>query len=1205
MLYKAFVSYSRAADGRLAPALQSALHRFAKPWYRLRAIRVFRDVTNLSVSPGLWSSIENALSQSEYLLLLASPRAAASKWVRREVDYWLQHRSSATLLIVLTDGELAWDGSTGDFDWGRTDALPDTLRRVFGEEPAYLDFRTERTADDLSSGNPHFQEKVATIAATLHGRSRDDLIGEDVRQQRRAKRLAWSASIALFLLTVTASIGAYVAVRQRRIAEERGQLALARQLAAQGELMRNQQARLLPRSLLLGVESMAILSSLEADEVLRQGMGLLARPVEAIRLPSAERIVALSPGSKFALTAREQAIGLWDARTGASVAGVNLDDPLEQAVFSPDDGIVALVTRTGIQLLETSGQSLARIGHEGHVSDLAFDRTRTLLACACGAAGLRIWEVATGRELSSLPHEKEVSSVAFDPSGRYLMSGGNDFMATLWERRPWRASRGLPHQGAVVKAVFSRDGSRLVTAAVGGQLCLWDTSTGRLVSEQSQEDTELLRLSPDGSVIATAGGGTARLWELASGRRVSELAHEGRITHLSFNANGALVLTADSSGVVRLRSSRTSEEVSRALVEGSIGGVAVTGRDQFLTAAGNVLQSWKAGGGAEVRALQQHYEAAALAFSPDGSRMATAGTGDGTARVWNVKDGTQVAALPRHLGSQTDVAFGPDGQALATGSVDGVVRITRVSDHQTLREWDLENVVNAVAFDRNGTRLAVATQENELVGGGFDGVIVLDVTGDERMRLEQVGGVADVSFSPDGRLLATAGGGMMASPTSDHTARIWTMPEGREARRLSHQGTVLAVAFSGDGRYLATGTATTKADAAPDDAVYVWEVATGRRLARIPHDAGVNGVAFAGLGEELVVAAATARGEARLWSVPDSRPLARVSHGGSISDVAFSPDGRLLVTAGTGGTRLWLWRRRDLMAEACAHLNRNLTSEEWNSSLGETRPYHKTCPGLPIHPSYVEAGRVMARSGNLDDAIGRFRHARDLEPSLTLDPETEARRERARGLMESVAGLAVAGDVEGGRRAIQEARELDSDVKETDAADELERVAETLINNDRVAEALVTLTLAREMHGQPGVGVGVWNDLCFHGSLLGRAAQVLEACEEAVRLDPANGRIHDSRGLALALLGRHREAASDFALYVSWKGEPQREADLILRKQWIEKLGAGENPFSRAVLDELHRRTHSLADDIPQEEPDLKPRPSERTSGKPAKFPTP
>lgn len=76
--FAAFVSYSRAADGKLAPALQDALQRFAKPWNRQRALRVFRDDASLSANPGLWSSIQSALDRSEFFVLLASPEAAMS-----------------------------------------------------------------------------------------------------------------------------------------------------------------------------------------------------------------------------------------------------------------------------------------------------------------------------------------------------------------------------------------------------------------------------------------------------------------------------------------------------------------------------------------------------------------------------------------------------------------------------------------------------------------------------------------------------------------------------------------------------------------------------------------------------------------------------------------------------------------------------------------------------------------------------------------------------------------------------------------------------------------------------------------------------------------------------------------------------------------------------------------------------------------------
>ena len=76
--FAAFISYNRKADGHLARALQGALHSFAKPWYRVRALRVFRDDASLSASPGLWASVQQALDNSEFLILLASPEPGST-----------------------------------------------------------------------------------------------------------------------------------------------------------------------------------------------------------------------------------------------------------------------------------------------------------------------------------------------------------------------------------------------------------------------------------------------------------------------------------------------------------------------------------------------------------------------------------------------------------------------------------------------------------------------------------------------------------------------------------------------------------------------------------------------------------------------------------------------------------------------------------------------------------------------------------------------------------------------------------------------------------------------------------------------------------------------------------------------------------------------------------------------------------------------
>jgi tetratricopeptide (TPR) repeat protein len=211
--YRAFLSYSHAADDRLGAILQSSLHRFAKPWYRIRAINVFRDKTGLAVSPALWPSIETALHGSEFFILMAAPEAAASQWVNREVEWWRANRSVDTVLIVLTGGELAWGGD--DFDWERTTALPPGLKGAFRHEPLHLDLRWARSADGLTLRNPRFREAVAELSAPLRRQTKESLIGEDLRQHRRTRRVVWAAAVMLILLTIASLTAGWIARQQR------------------------------------------------------------------------------------------------------------------------------------------------------------------------------------------------------------------------------------------------------------------------------------------------------------------------------------------------------------------------------------------------------------------------------------------------------------------------------------------------------------------------------------------------------------------------------------------------------------------------------------------------------------------------------------------------------------------------------------------------------------------------------------------------------------------------------------------------------------------------------------------------------------------------------------------------------------------------------------------------------------------------------
>ncbi len=143
----AFISYSHADCGHIAPIIQKGIENIGKPWYRLkRNLNVFRDETNLTASPGLWPAIETALVQSRYFILLASPIAASSKWVCAEVEAWIQQHHDEenglkNIFIVLTDGTLEWNEKETNFNWSTTNCIPPVLQHQFKYEPNWIDLK--------------------------------------------------------------------------------------------------------------------------------------------------------------------------------------------------------------------------------------------------------------------------------------------------------------------------------------------------------------------------------------------------------------------------------------------------------------------------------------------------------------------------------------------------------------------------------------------------------------------------------------------------------------------------------------------------------------------------------------------------------------------------------------------------------------------------------------------------------------------------------------------------------------------------------------------------------------------------------------------------------------------------------------------------------------------------------------------------------
>src|SRR5262249_39124857 len=127
-----------------------------------------------------------------------------------------------------------------------------------------------------------FRDNIADLASTIRGIPKDLLIGEDVRQHRKSVLLRRMAVSAMAVLSVGLAVATFLAIEQRNEARRQAEIAVARQLAAEAELTRNRQARLLPLSMLLAVDSLRRYPTTEADQTLRAGLSLMPRAVSHI-----------------------------------------------------------------------------------------------------------------------------------------------------------------------------------------------------------------------------------------------------------------------------------------------------------------------------------------------------------------------------------------------------------------------------------------------------------------------------------------------------------------------------------------------------------------------------------------------------------------------------------------------------------------------------------------------------------------------------------------------------------------------------------------------------------------------------------------------------------------------------------------------------------------------------------------------------------
>ncbi|MGV9248992.1 nSTAND1 domain-containing NTPase [Streptomyces sp. NPDC003710] len=348
----------------------------------------------------------------------------------------------------------------------------------------------------------------------------------------------------------------------------------------------------------------------------------------------------------------------------------------------------------------------------------------------------------------------------------------------------------------------------------------------------------------------------------------------------------------------------------------------------------------------------------AVAFSPDGRRLATGGN-DGKLVLWDVAARKPSAVLPGHRGQIKGIAFSPDGRTVATAGADHTVKLWD-TDRRTLRLTlsGHRDIVWAVTFSPDGHTLATASADHTVrLWEASTGRRIAMLSGHTRS-------VDDVRFSPDGRTLATA--------SEDWTARLWDVRRRASVATLSgHRGELRAVAFSRDGRTLATG--------GNDRSVTLWDVGSATRLTTLAgQNTNIYTLTFSPRGSLLVSAGED--GKVVLW---DTARIPLSGHRDRVSDVQFSPDGHTLATASSDQTVV-LWdtghrTRRATLSSATGPVNavafapdgRTLAAASGSHTLtfwstaGHAPPVKVTTgnTGRVTDVAYSPDGRIVATGG--------------------------------------------------------------------------------------------------------------------------------------------------------------------------------------------------------------------------------------------------
>jgi WD40 repeat protein len=546
--------------------------------------------------------------------------------------------------------------------------------------------------------------------------------------------------------------------------------------------------------------------------------------------------------------------------------------------------------------------------------------------------GSAVISPANARQLTEIAQwgKGTPTELAFSPDGHWLAVASTAGL-TLYDARTLAEQRFIPLPDATA-VTFSPDSAMLAVGIRFAGVQIRRVADGTILhtlqpAAPSEPFSIVLRFTPDGSLLAVGLETAIDIYRASDGQYERTLrGHQDPIGSIAFSADGTTLISADrglrgshenrSPTIKRWRLNDGAELSSFTPNDFGYDGLLAPTGEVAVTRSGARLRAWSLMADppspiatfASDLQLPFHLENI-LAFSPGGD-MLLVGAEGGNLQLWRVADGTLAATLQTRQDTVKGVAFSSDSTTVAAIYQDGALRLIRMSDGATLQSIGGYLSGSPAALSPDGTILATGTTQGAHLGGhpGGRGVVRFWRLADGALAKTlptDSGQLKALTFSPDGRILATSG--------ADYAIQLWNTADSTLIRKIEGQhAEAVQLTFSRDGRFLA-------ADSRNQE-VQVWRITDGMLLHTLRHNSVIGSITFSADGN---VVAYSDSGKVQLLNLADGSLAPPLPTGTGVygDRLTFSPDGATLVTTYASQSRsgsvvqFWDWTKRTLIRE--------------------------------------------------------------------------------------------------------------------------------------------------------------------------------------------------------------------------------------------------------------------------------------------------